>query len=47
MRKAEEKDNLVGGPAISVNLNPQDLSSTGPPNKQHIPPDMKPPTHIQ
>jgi hypothetical protein len=47
LREAEEKGDPVGGPAVSINLDPQDLSNTGPPNRQHIPADMRPPTHIQ
>ncbi|KRY62642.1 hypothetical protein T4D_5139 [Trichinella pseudospiralis] len=42
-----EKGEPVGGPAISINLDLQDLSSTGPPIKQCAPTHMKPPTHIQ
>jgi hypothetical protein len=33
--------------AVSINLDPRDLSNTGPPNRQHTPADMRPPTHIQ
>jgi hypothetical protein len=46
-KEAEEKGDSVGGPAVLINLDPQDLSNTGPPNRQHIPADMRPPTHIQ
>jgi hypothetical protein len=42
-----QKGNVVGGPAVSINLDPQNLSNTGPPNRQHAPGDMRPPTHIQ
>jgi hypothetical protein len=45
--KAEEKGNPVGGPAVSINLDPRDLSNTGPPNRQHTPADMRPPKHKQ
>ena len=45
--KNEEKGKPVGGPAVSINLDPQDLSNAGPPNRQHTPADMRPPTHIQ
>jgi hypothetical protein len=31
----------------SLNLDPCDLSITRPPNRQHTPPNMWPPTHIQ
>jgi hypothetical protein len=37
----------VGGPAVSINLDPGGLSNTGPSNRQHTPADMRPPTHIQ
>ena len=47
MEETEEKGNLVGGPAVSINLDPRDLSDTGPKTRQHTPPDMRPPTHIQ
>jgi hypothetical protein len=47
MKEAEDKGYPVGGPAVSFNLDPRDLSNTGPPNRQHIPADMRPPTHIQ
>jgi hypothetical protein len=30
--EAEEKSNPVGGPAVSINLDPRDLSNIGPPN---------------
>jgi hypothetical protein len=42
-----EKDDPVRGAAASINLDPQDLSNTGPPNRQHKPADMRSPTHIQ
>jgi hypothetical protein len=47
LKEPEEKVDPVGGPAVSINLDSQDLSNTGPPNRQHIPADMRPPTHIQ
>ena len=37
----------MGGPAVSVNLDAQDLSNIRLPIKLHKPPDMRPPTHIQ
>jgi hypothetical protein len=46
LKEAEEKGNAVGGPAVSINLDPQDLN-TGTPNWQHTPADMRLPTHIQ
>jgi hypothetical protein len=47
LKEAKEKGKPVEGPAVSINLDPSDLSNTGPPNRQHIPADMRPPTHIQ
>jgi hypothetical protein len=46
-KEAEEKGNPLGGPTVLINLDHQDLSNTGPPNRQHTPADMRPPTHIQ
>jgi hypothetical protein len=42
-----EKGDLMGRPAVSTNLDPQDLSDTEPPTRQHTLADMRPPTHIQ
>jgi hypothetical protein len=47
LKEAEEQGNLVGGPAVSINLDSRDLSNTGSPNRQYTPADMRPPTHIQ
>jgi hypothetical protein len=47
LKETEEKGNPSGGPAVSINLDPLDLSNTGPPNRHHTPADMRPPTHIQ
>jgi hypothetical protein len=47
LKESELKGDPAGGPAFSINLDPWDLSNTGPPNRQHTPPDMRPPTHIQ
>jgi hypothetical protein len=44
--EAEEGD-PVGGPAVSTNLDPRDLSDTEPPTRQHTPADMRSTTHIQ
>jgi hypothetical protein len=44
---AKEEGNPVGGPAVSINMDPWDLSNTGPPNKQHTLADMRPPKQIQ
>jgi hypothetical protein len=38
---------IVYGPAVSINLHLQDLSGIGPPNSQHTPADMSPPTNTQ
>jgi hypothetical protein len=35
-----------GGPAVSVNLDSQDLSNTGPPTRLYTTAVMRPPTHI-
>jgi hypothetical protein len=47
LKEAEEKNNPVGGPAVSINLESWDLSDTEPPNREHAPADMSPPSHIQ
>ena len=47
LKEAEEEGDPAGGPAVSLNLDLQDLSNTGPPNRQHTPADIEPPTHIQ
>ena len=35
LEEAEEEGNPIGRPAVSTNLNPKDLSKTGPPTRQH------------
>jgi hypothetical protein len=35
LKEAEEEDKTIRGPAVSINLDPQDLSNTGPPNRKH------------
>jgi hypothetical protein len=47
LEEAEERGGSVGGPAVLINLDPLDISNTGPPNRQHTPVDMRAPTHIQ
>jgi hypothetical protein len=47
LEEAEEKGNPVGGPAVSINLDPRGLENSGLPNKLHTPAVMRPPTHIQ
>jgi hypothetical protein len=41
-----EEELPVGRPAVSINLDPQDLSNTGSPTWQHKPADTRSPTHI-
>jgi hypothetical protein len=43
--EAEEKGDPVRGPAVSINLEPRDLSDTGPPTRQYTLADMRPQTH--
>jgi hypothetical protein len=45
-KEAEEKADPVGRSAFPINLDPQDLTNTGPPNRQHTLVLMRPPTHI-
>ena len=47
MEEAEEERNPRGKPAVSVNLEPRDLSDSEPPTRQYIAADMRPSTHIQ
>jgi hypothetical protein len=47
LEEAEEDSDPVGGPVVSINLEPRDFSDTGPPTRQHTPADMRPPTHLQ
>jgi hypothetical protein len=46
-KEAEMEGDPIGGPAVSINLDPQVLSNIGPPNRHHTPAHMRPPTHIQ
>jgi hypothetical protein len=46
LEEAEEESDPIGGPAVSINLDPRDLSDTGPQSKQHTPAGMRPPQHI-
>jgi hypothetical protein len=41
------KGDPVGGPEVSFNVDPPDLSDTGTPTRQHTPADMRPPTHTE
>ena len=45
--EVEEQGNPVGGPAVSINLDPWDLSNTLPLNWQHAPADKRLLTHIK
>ena len=45
LREAGEREDSVGQ-AVLINLDSWDPSNTGPPNKQHAPADIWPPTHI-
>jgi hypothetical protein len=45
--EAEEEGDPIRRPAVSTNLDPQDLSDTEPPTKQNTPADVRPPIHIQ
>ena len=47
LKEAEEEGDSIGRPAVSTNLDPQDLSDTEPPTRQHTPADMRQSTHIQ
>ena len=47
LKEFEEKGDSVGGPAVSINLDPRDLSNTGPPNRHNTTADMRPPMHLQ
>jgi hypothetical protein len=47
VKEAEEKGNPVGRSAVSINLDPLDLSNTGQPNRKHITADMRHPRQIE
>ena len=47
LKEAEDEGGPVGKSAVSTDLDPQDLSDTEPPTRQHTPADIRPPTHIQ
>jgi hypothetical protein len=42
-----EEGNPIRRPTVLTNLDPWDLSETGPPTRQHTPSEIRPPTHIQ
>jgi hypothetical protein len=43
LKEAEEKGDSVRGPAVSINMDPQDLSNNEPPNRKHSPADIRAP----
>jgi hypothetical protein len=43
LKETEEKGDSVGEPTVLINLDLQDLSNSGQPNRQHTPADMRPP----
>ena len=45
LEEAEAEGDPVGGPAVSTNLDPQDLSDTETPAREHTSAHMRPPTH--
>jgi hypothetical protein len=47
LKEAEEEGDPVGRPAVSINLELQDLSHIGPQTRQHASADMRPATHLQ
>jgi hypothetical protein len=47
LEEAQKKGDPVRRPAVSINLDPWDLLNTGLPHRQHVPADMRPPTHIE
>jgi hypothetical protein len=46
LEEPEEEGDPVGGPAVPIKLDLQDVSDTGTPTREHTPADMKPATHI-
>jgi hypothetical protein len=47
LEEAEEEGIPMQRPAVSTNLDPQDLLDAEPPTKHHTLTDMRPLTHIQ
>ena len=41
----EAESDPIARPAVSINLEPRDLSDIEPPTRQHVPADMSFPTH--
>jgi hypothetical protein len=46
LEEAEEEVGPRGRPAVSTNLNSQDLSDMESATRQHTPVDIRPPTHV-
>jgi hypothetical protein len=46
LEEAEEEGDPLGGPAVSINLDLQDLSHTKPPTRQHTKANLRPPAEI-
>jgi hypothetical protein len=44
LEETEEASDPVRRPAVSTNLEPRNISDTGPPIRQHTPTDIRPPT---
>ena len=47
LEEPEEGGDPVGGPSVSINLDPRHLSDTLTPTRQHTTAGMRLPTHIQ
>jgi hypothetical protein len=47
VEEAEEEGNPLGGPAVSIDLDPPDLSDTGITSRQHRIANMRTSTHIE
>ena len=47
MKESEEEVDPMRRPEVLTNLDPQYLSDTAPPTRQHKLADTRPPTHIQ
>ena len=47
LEEAEKEGVPIGGPAVSINMDPGDLSTIGPPTRQHTTADIRTSTYIQ
>jgi hypothetical protein len=47
LEEAEDEDDPIGRSAVSIYLEPLDLSDSEPPTRQHTVANLRPPTHIQ